>query len=257
MRRVLCFVALLTVVLISSDRAPAESGVAARARRSVLDQTLPEVKFTNVALKDAVEFFRDVTGANIHVNWRAMEVAGVAADTNVNMRLREVPFRKALGLLLSEAGAGTALTYYVDSNVIEITTRELADKELFTRVYPVDDLVVDIPDFDQVPDLSLLATSTGGTGGGGGGRSGGGGGGGSGGGQGLFGGQGLTGNGTGSEKTKSKQERGEDLVKLIEELVNPDVWRDNGGPASIRYYNGQLIVTAPRSVHEAIAGRMD
>jgi hypothetical protein len=263
MRRVLCFVALLAVVLISSDRAPAESSVSARAKRSVLDQTLPEVKFTNVALKDAIEFFRDVTGANIHVNWRAMETAGVAADTNVNMRLREVPFRKALGLLLSEAGAGTALTYYVDSNVIEVTTRELADKELFTRVYPVDDLVVDIPDFNQVPDLSLLATSTGGTGGGGGGgRSGGGGGysgggGGGGGGQGLFGGQGLNGNGGNSEKTKSKQERGEDLVKLIEELVYPDVWRDNGGPASIRYYNGQLIVTAPRSVHEAIAGRMD
>jgi hypothetical protein len=35
------------------------------------------------------------------------------------------------------------------------------------------------------------------------------------------------------------------------------VWRQNGGPASIRFFNGTLIVTAPRSVHEAIGGPLE
>src|SRR5437879_2697624 len=107
------FAVPLVIPATVSNSSAAESNCA-RARRSALDQILPEVKFTNVALKDALEFMRDVTGANIHVNWRAIETAGVAQDTNVNMRLREVQFRKALNLLLSEAGGGTTLTYYVD-----------------------------------------------------------------------------------------------------------------------------------------------
>lgn len=260
MRRIVAamLIALLVVPMVGPHHSASASDVTARARRSALDQVLPEVRFTNVALKDALEFLRDVTGANIHVNWKAIEAAGVAQDTNVNMRLREVPMRKALTLLLNEAAAGTSLTYYFDQNVLEITTRDLADKEMFTRVYPVEDLVMDIPDFTNSPDLSLAATSTGGSGGGGGGRGGGssgGGGGGGGGGSGLFGGGGNT--AAADEKHKTKTERGEDLVTLIRETVYPDVWRDNGGNASIRYFNGQLIVTAPRSVHEAIGGVVD
>ena len=44
---------------------------------------------------------------------------------------------------------------------------------------------------------------------------------------------------------------------LIKELVQPEVWVDAGGSAQIRYFNGNLIVTAPRSVHEAIGGTWD
>ncbi len=257
-------VLLAAVSLVTPSRSMGESRSVSRARRSIMDQRIPEVKFTNVALKDAVEFLRDVTGANIHVNWRAIETVGVAQDVNVNMRLREVTFKKALSLLLSEAGAGVALTYYMDQGVIEITTQELSDKEMFTRVYSVEDLVVEIPDFNDAPDLSLMATSTGGSGGGGGGRgggrgggggrSGGGGGGSSGGGGGTLG---SSGSSTNSDKIKTKTERADDLVALIRETVYPEIWRDNGGQASIRYFNGNLIVTAPRSVHEAIGGVMD
>ena len=254
MRRILTVVLAgsLAIPLMAPQASSAASSVATRARRSVLDQVIPDVKFTNVALKDAIEFLRDVTGVNFHVNWKAIEAAGVSQDTNVNMRLRDVPFRKALGLLLNEAGAGTALTYFFDQNVLEVTTRELADKEMFTRVYSVEDLVLDVPDFTEAPDLSLVASSTGGSKGGGGGSSGGGGGSGGGG---IFGNSNS--NTSNQDKHKSKIERGEDLVTLVRETVFPDVWRENGGNASVRYFNGQLIVTASRSVHEAIGGAAD
>jgi hypothetical protein len=226
-----------------------------------LNSILPEVKFQGATLKDAFEFLRDVTGANIHVNWRALEAAGVNQDTQLNVRLKEVPLRKVLNVILAESGTGT-LTYYTAEGVIEVTTAELADKEMITRVYPVDDLLMEVPDFDNAPSFSLSdqgggggGGSRGGRGGGGGSRGGGGGSsygsGGGGGGGGLFGGGGGENK---KEKTQTKTERAEALVTLVRETVRPDIWREAGGPASIRYYNGNLIVTAPRSVHEAIGG---
>jgi hypothetical protein len=231
--------------------APSDQSVVANA---ALSRLLPEVKFSSAPLKDCIDFLRDVSGANIHVNWRALEAAGVTGDTPVNVRLRSVPLRKVLNVILAESGAGGTLTYYTADGVIEITTTELADKEQITRVYPIEDLIMEIPDFDNAPDFSLESASGGSggggsRGGGGGGRSGGGGGGGSGGG--LFGGGG---GGETKEKTTTKTERAEALVALVRETIRPEIWRENGGTASVRYYNGHLVVTAPRSVHEALGG---
>lgn len=271
MRR-LAGLAAVAVLGLSSHAMAAPSRQQAVAN-SALGRMLPEVKFQGSSLKDCVDFLRDVSGANIHVNWRALEAAGVTGDTPVNLRLREVSLRKILTTLLNESGAGGLLTFYTSEGVIEVTTAELADKEMITRVYPVEDLIMEVPDFDQAPNFSL---DSGGGGGGGGGRGGGGGGGsrgggggrggggsggssyggggGGGGSGGLFGGGGGGGGGTGKEKTTTKLERAEALVTMIRETIRPEIWREAGGTASIRYYNGNLIVTAPRSVQEALGG---
>lgn len=236
-----------------------DDGVA--VRRS-LDMTLPEVKFQGASLADCFEFLRDISGANLHVNWRALEAAGISKDVQVNVRLRAVSLRKVLRTLLSEAaGGGVNLTFYAEDGVIEVTTAEIADQQMITKVYPIEDLIMEIPSFDNAPDFSLQNTSNSGGGGSrgggrsGGSRGGGGGYGGGGGGSSLFGGGGGGGGGDrAKEQTTSKTERAEQLVTLVRETVRPDIWRENGGPASIRYYNGHLVVTAPRSVHEALSG---
>lgn len=73
----------------------------------------------------------------------------------------------------------------------------------------------------------------------------------------LGGGGGGSGGGRGTEKIKSKVERAEALVTLVRETVRPEIWKENGGNAAVRYYNGNLIVTAPRSVQEAIGGPLE
>jgi hypothetical protein len=243
---------LSTVAPISLPApALADTVPSAHASHSTFTQRLPEVKFDNVAFKDALEYLRDISDANIHVNWKAIEVAGISQDTNVNLHLRNVSLGKTMDLLLSEAGGGSALTYYVDRGVIEITTREMADKEVYTQVYPVQDLVVEIPDFTNSLDLTLLANSSSG----GGQTVGGGSTGSTGGSSGLGGGSIFNQNSNSSgDKVKTREERGEDLVALVRETVYPQIWRENGGTASIRYWNGYLVVTAPRSVQEAIGG---
>ncbi|CAA9382923.1 MAG: hypothetical protein AVDCRST_MAG64-778 [uncultured Phycisphaerae bacterium] len=192
MLRRLCLVAvigMLSVGLISPQSAEGARGATSRS----LGRTLPEMNFDGIALTDCVDFLRDITAANIVVNWRALEGAGVTPDTVVNLKLRSVSLRKALSLLLSEAGGGEGITYTVDEGVIEITTTELANARTYTRVYDVADLLMEIPDFTDAPDFSLqqsaaeseedeARTGRGGDGGGGGlfGDSSGGGGGGGG-----------------------------------------------------------------------------
>ncbi len=148
--------------------------------RQQLNATLPEIPLNGVPFTDAIDFLRDVSGANITVNWKALEEVGINKDVPINVRLRSVSLRKALQLVISEAGGGDKLTYDLDQNVIEVTTRELADARMFTKVYPIQDLIMEIPDFVDAPDISLNTTSNntaqnpgsaGGAGGGGGGST--------------------------------------------------------------------------------------
>src|SRR5687768_284705 len=132
--------------------APSQSAISANR---ALNTRLPEVKFQGVTLRDAFDFLRDVTGANLHVNWKAIEALGVTQDTQVNVRLRDVTLRKVLNVILNESGASGQLTYYASDGVIEVTTAELADAQMITKVYPVDDLLMEVPDFDNAPDFSL------------------------------------------------------------------------------------------------------
>jgi len=254
MRRATIFAALLMTLVLGLG----PSAFGASQVRQQLAQRLPELKFQGVTFSDAIDFLRDVTGANITVNWKALEGAGVSRDTMVNLHLSGISLRKALDLVLNEAAGGDSITYFVDDGVIEITTRDIADHAMVTRVYDVQDLLMEIPDFTNAPQFSLDASQS--QGGGGGGGSGQLGQGGSGGGinvsNQLFagGGQQLTQN---QVATKTKAQRAQDLVDLIEAVISPDIWKDNGGFASIRYFNGMLVVTAPRSVQEAIGGSYD
>ena len=220
----------------------------ARTTRASLNRTLPEMKFDGVALADCIDFVRDITDANIVVNWKALETAGVTKDTLVNLKLRNVTLRKALTLILSEASAGEGVTYSLEDGVIEITTTELANQKVYTRVYPVGDLLMEIPNFDQAPNFSLDQNQASGGGGRGGGSSGGGSGG-------IFSQSG--GQREEDDKGPTKEERANELLELIRDTIYPDIWRENGGTASIRMFRESMVVTAPRIVHEAIGGTWD
>lgn len=228
------------VLLVDIDHAHAQSATVSRNANAssppapAMSSGLPEIRIANATFGDAIEFLRDASGANIHVNWGALEQLNITRELPVNMHLRSVTLRTVLKLLLADVGGGL-VTYYIDDGIIEITTKELADQQLITQVYPVEDLIMEIPNFTDAPDFQIQSSQ--------GGR-------GSGGGNSI-----LTGSfGEEERETRTDQERGEELVQLIMDTVDPEVWRENGGTASIRFFRGKLIVTAPRSTLEAIGG---
>ncbi len=219
--------------------AGSSAGSQVDAKRA-LSMRMPETKLGDVRLQDAIEFLQDTSGANIHVNWRALETVNITRETPVSLRAQSLPLRKLLQYVLMEADGQGLATFYAEGGVIEITTRDLADQRMITKVYPVEDVLLTIPDFTDAPTFALQTAQVSGGGGGGGGQS-------------------LLGNaGAGQENNQvAKAQRGQDLVRLVMDTVQPQAWRAYGGTASIRFFRGRLIVTAPRSVHEQIGGAIE
>ncbi|MGN6504117.1 MAG: hypothetical protein ACTHM6_01000, partial [Tepidisphaeraceae bacterium] len=225
------------------------------AVNTLLNKTLPEIPFDNVGFADVVQFLRDTTQANIFVNWKALEVAGIDRNAPVTLRLRNVKFSKVLKTILDSVSGGSAskLGYTVDEGVITISTQEDLASNVETVTYDIRDLTLTIPDNTDAPDFDL--TQQQGQGGSrGGGQGGTGGGGGGGGGQSLFGG---SGNNSNSQQTEepTRQEREEQIKTLIRDTVGAGTWKEDGGQlGNLSSLGGQLIVTQTPEIQQQIAG---
>ena len=57
------------------------------------------------------------------------------------------------------------------------------------------------------------------------------------------------------ELEAQKQKTVDAIIAAITSSVRPEIWKQNGGAASIWFFNGNLIITAPRSVQAAIGGK--
>jgi len=98
-----------------------------------LNERIRKVDFDNADLKDVIQSFRKVTGANIYVHWKALEAAGPKRNTPVKMHLRDVPFREALTKCLGSIKSSAPITYALADGVVLISTPEDAS-ELARRI---------------------------------------------------------------------------------------------------------------------------
>lgn len=240
----------------TSGDSPADAAVRAKLRREIERLTFNEIDF-----KEVVNFLREYSDANIHVNWRALQAAGIEPTTKVSVDVRRVTVKRALELVLRDvsgaaAGADAELTYVVDGGVLTISTKADLARKPIRRVYDVRDLLVPIPDF-QGPriDLDISSSATSGTGtsaAGGVGVGGAGGGGG-----GIFDDTSTSTSGTERIKVITKEELTKDFVNLIRRGIDKDSWSDpeggGGGTGFIQVLNGQLVVTQTAENHQAIA----
>ena len=178
---------------------------------------LSEAKLIDVALSDALEYLHDTAGVNIVVDWKTLESINIGKDTLVNLNLHGVPTAKVLSLILQEAG-GDKLTWYIDKDVVQVTTQAAADQQMITVIYDVTDLI------GMSQPFTLTAQAGGGT--------------------------------SVSAPTSGLDVWAQKLIKLIEQMVRPEIWKDNGqgGSATIEYFDRRLIIFAPRSVQESLGG---
>jgi RNA polymerase sigma factor (sigma-70 family) len=84
----------------------------------VLQRKLPMVQLPGVALADSIDFLRDISGANIYVNWKALEKVNVLPSKRVTESVTQRTFADVLGDFLAQVGGN--LGYEVKGGVIEI-----------------------------------------------------------------------------------------------------------------------------------------
>jgi general secretion pathway protein D len=184
-----------------------------------------------------MDFLRDITGANILVNWKALEAAGIdKQSTQVSVMLHDVKFSKVLDIILQEAGAGK-LAYTIDGGVITISTADELNKVVVTRVYDITDLLIN-PNFDPtIQSIGSGSSQVGGSSGGGSGTT-------------------TIGQNTNNSQnsTSTRQQQLLDIKKKIENTVEFSSWKDNdpNGYGQIDDFNNQLIITQTSEVHDKI-----
>ncbi len=238
-------------------------------------QKAVSVNFNSNQLDQVFSYMNQVSGVDFYPDWKALEGISINKETPVTLALDNVPAEVALKRLIESLGdENERPDYAVEDGVVVVSSKDQLRKKTLTIVYDIRDLLFEVPYFDNAPQFNLGAAmqqgqqggqggGSGGSGGGGGGFGGGGGGGGFGGGGGGMGGGGSGGSGGGGvignpkddPDRKSREELIQQIETIIQEQVDPEGWRDNGGETGkIQELNGNLIITNTARNHRDIEG---
>jgi hypothetical protein len=200
-----------------------------------LRQVLPEVKLDTMPLGRAIDTLRRTSGANIYVNWQRLALfdppVGPATPVVMEVRLKNATLGQALAKVLESVPArpdvinpgGRVLSAAVRDGIITVSddARELSS---VGRWYYVRDLLNDPGHFDFARPAPPPSTD-----------------------QSMAPAAGVFDYGT------TRQDREDQLTRIITDSVDPESWRDAGGTVgSIRSWAGRLIIRQTPDNHEKI-----
>jgi type II secretory pathway component GspD/PulD (secretin)/tetratricopeptide (TPR) repeat protein len=199
-----------------------------------LDRQIP-VDFDGDPFDTVIERLADAQRLNVIVNWRDLEQAGVDRTVPIELTLpNEITLKKALTEVLEQAGGSRVeLGYTVGGGAIKIATRNTLDRETYTAVYDINDLLMEVPNFNDAPMTDLTkATAR------------------------------RTTDRPAADQTPwtsqggdAQEQRAPDsdpqraarvakIIQLIRDTVEPDSWSEHGGSVgTIQEINGQLVIT--------------
>lgn len=199
-----------------------------------------DVEIESQRLEDVIRFIAEVTGAEIEPAWADDRFAdGLDRDRVISLRVRN---RTALDVIeeVLERARGEFDTYgntwqFSPYGSLEIGPKSRLNRRKRVEIYPILDMVTELPRYDNAPQFDLNQILQGGRGGGG---------------QSPF-----QDPGDQQPERVPLDERVEDLIRLLTDLVEPEQWEQNAGEGgSIRYWQGNLIVNAPDYMHRGLNG---
>lgn len=193
-------------------------------------------------LEDVIAFIETVTGADIEPMWLSADnPEGLDPDAQVTLTLSELPaltvIERVLSSVQDDFGGGNTWQMSEDTGAIQIGPKVRLNRYKRTEMYDINDLLMEMPDYDEVPDIDLQNVLQGGQGGQGG--------------QSPF----------RDDQTNEREprltldERAREIEDLITELVQPEQWQRNGGEGAVmKHYRGVLIVRGADYIHREING---
>ncbi len=219
--------------------------------RALLLKRVDRVQWEEQPLIDVVDWLKSQSPedqpVNIVVKWRALEIESIDQDSVITLDLQETTVAQVLDEVLDQLSDLDPLRYRAIDNKLKISTLSDFDRQLFVRVYNIQDIMFEVRNFFGSPQIDLNQQQQGGGGGGG---------------QGgqqqiesIFGQGGGGGNQQDNQQDDGQdEERAEQVMEWIRLVVAPDTWQENGGLGTMDVYNQQLIVRNSLSVHEILGG---
>ncbi|MGP1272150.1 MAG: hypothetical protein ACTS22_02335 [Phycisphaerales bacterium] len=200
------------------------------------NQALPEVSFDN-PLGDVVGFLEAVSQQNFDVDWQSLELLSIDESTPVSLRLKNVSVKTVLDRLVEKisdplAPAGWA----INDGIVQIASDEVLRRNTALVMYDIRDLLIEVPDYQDAPEIDLQSVLQSNQGGGGG--------------QSPF--DDAGGN---EDEERDRQERIEQIIDIIQNNVDFEGWQANGGDTGfIQELNGSLIIRNTPKNHREIQG---
>jgi hypothetical protein len=214
---------------------------------AALDEIAPAAHFENLPLEEVLQWFAEIAKINVHVEWRDLTDSGVPRDRPVTLNLQHLPRWRILRAILDSASGEVQLGYEVRDGVLLIATRDLLDRDLVTRVYPVRDLLYALIARWQTPQPAArpgasaaaapvdLAKAT----------------------DSAYREE-LARRSVGTSQPAPAvaeallSDAENEFLNLLRQTVAPDAWRENGGSGCACIYNGVLVVRQCRTVQREV-----
>jgi len=204
---------------------------------------IEEVDLQDQRLEDIVRFIRSVTQADIEPIWRDTAGGiGLDREQTVTLAARDVTALTFLEMVLEkvnrDAAFGESATWqFTRYGTLEFGPREALNRRQRLEVYDVNDLLFQVPDYDEAPEFDLDSIfSQGGEGGGGGGQS-------------PFQTQDQ------DPERLTEEELIERLMDILRTFVETEQWQVNGGQGgTMEEYRGTLMIRAADYIHRQLAG---
>ena len=207
-----------------------------RVVHSELQSKRLPASFADNTVEDVLEFIRTVTNINMDVDWESLQDIGIEPDTLVTLNLQPLPAKIVLDRVLEKVSPDSfsRADWAVQDGILVVASDEALRKNTFIELYDIRDLLFQIPDYQDVPQLNLNSVLRQGQGGGG---------------SGIF------------QQAQNSQGEGltpaellAQITDIIQTNVDFDGWQDNGGNTGrIQELNGNLIVTNTARNHKEIS----
>lgn len=205
------------------------------------NKRVPRVDFPDgIGLADAIDFIKTSAGnPNMDADWSALDGVGVTRDTQVSLTLVNVSVRSLLDRLVAKVNSSSTgkIDWTVEDGMVILSSDAAIRAKTSLVIYDVRDLLVDVPDYDRVPNIDLqtaLQSSQGG-------------------GNNPFRNDQQNDDQRRQQRITERQNRLDDLIQIIQENIDED-WIDQGGSTGkLRKHSaGSLIITNTPKAHRRI-----
>lgn len=193
--------------------------------------------FQNQPLRSVMDYLIQQTGADLDVLWVDPRTgAGLDPEQLISLKVQNTPaltvLERVLAMAEDDFGGGNNWQM-TEWGAMQAGPTSRLNRFNRVQVYDIQDLLLVIPDYPEVPTIDLQQALQAAQGGGA---------------QSPFQGD----QGTDIEQP-NRDEQAQEIIDIIQDLVEPEHWIENPR-ASIRHFRGTIIVRAPDYVHRGIAG---
>ncbi len=224
---------------ISFGRAGAESANETATDRRVLatlDNTTFAANFNDNTLEAALTYVAQLSTLDFDVDWDSLEEIGIDRETTVSLSLKNANARTILERILDKVSTDpvTQADWAVRDGMVQVANEDRIRRHVVIEQYDLRDLVFEIPDYSDAPEINLQTVLQSARGGGGGGSP--------------F-------NNTQQDDIEPipLEERIERIREIIYSNVDPESWPEGGGTTGAMYeLNGSLLIRNTPKNHREI-----